>query len=112
MANAALGSKRVCVSCAVRFYDLTRAPAICPKCGAEQPIEVPRPSRPARGMMADRRFKRAAPAPVVPELENEPAGAEDAEEDEDAEEADDPAEDETILIDDEEDDGKERLTPE
>ena len=26
-----------CTACAVRFYDLTRTPAICPKCGVEQP---------------------------------------------------------------------------
>jgi len=37
-----LGTKRVCVACSARFYDLTKTPAVCPKCGTEQPIEQPR----------------------------------------------------------------------
>lgn len=28
------GTKRVCQSCAARFYDLRRSPIICPKCEA------------------------------------------------------------------------------
>ncbi|GAN72264.1 TIGR02300 family protein [Acetobacter syzygii] len=42
MSQPDLGTKRVCVSCGARFYDLNRAPAICPKCGTEQPALVPR----------------------------------------------------------------------
>ncbi|AQS84968.1 MAG: TIGR02300 family protein [Acetobacter aceti] len=45
MAQPELGSKRVCVSCGARFYDLTKDPAVCPKCGTEQPAEVPRLKR-------------------------------------------------------------------
>lgn len=45
MAKPELGLKRVCVSCSARFYDLNRAPAICPKCGAEQPSDLPQPKR-------------------------------------------------------------------
>ncbi|NHO31347.1 TIGR02300 family protein [Acetobacter fallax] len=45
MAQPELGSKRVCVSCGARFYDLNKEPAVCPKCGAEQPAEVPRLKR-------------------------------------------------------------------
>ncbi|MBS0961042.1 MULTISPECIES: FYDLN acid domain-containing protein [Acetobacter] len=37
-----LGTKRVCVSCGARFYDLDRPTAICPKCGTAQPDLVPR----------------------------------------------------------------------
>ncbi|MFT9019541.1 TIGR02300 family protein, partial [Acetobacter malorum] len=37
-----LGTKRVCVSCGARFYDLHRSPAVCPKCGTEQPELVSR----------------------------------------------------------------------
>lgn len=33
--QAGRGTKRVCQDCAVRFYDLGRAPVICPKCGTE-----------------------------------------------------------------------------
>ncbi|MCX7932423.1 MAG: FYDLN acid domain-containing protein, partial [Rhodovarius sp.] len=30
MAKPELGSKRTCVSCGARFYDLMRNPAVCP----------------------------------------------------------------------------------
>ena len=43
MAKPELGTKRVCVACGTRFYDLTKVRAVCPKCGTEQPIEQPRP---------------------------------------------------------------------
>lgn len=42
MAKPELGTKRTCVSCSTKFYDLTRAPAVCPRCGTEQPAEQPR----------------------------------------------------------------------
>ncbi|WP_051213875.1 TIGR02300 family protein [Maritalea myrionectae] len=29
------GTKRQCLSCATKFYDLNRDPILCPKCGAE-----------------------------------------------------------------------------
>ena len=34
MAKPELGSKRQCLSCASKFYDLNKDPIICPKCGA------------------------------------------------------------------------------
>ena len=39
MAKPELGLKRTCVACGTRFYDLTRTPAVCPKCGTEQPAD-------------------------------------------------------------------------
>jgi hypothetical protein len=42
MAKPELGTKRTCISDGVRFYDLNKVPAVCPKCGTEQPIEQPR----------------------------------------------------------------------
>lgn len=45
MAQPELGLKRICVSCGARFYDLNNNPAVCPKCGAEQPSDLPRPKR-------------------------------------------------------------------
>ena len=45
MAKPELGLKRTCVSCGMRFYDLARTPAVCPKCGTEQPAEQPRMRR-------------------------------------------------------------------
>lgn len=40
------GVKRTCPTCGARFYDLTRSPAHCPKCGAEfDPQNTARPKR-------------------------------------------------------------------
>src|SRR5579862_5398029 len=33
MTNPAWGTKRCCQSCGVKYYDLNRAPILCPKCG-------------------------------------------------------------------------------
>jgi uncharacterized protein (TIGR02300 family) len=43
MTKPELGTKRACVGCAVRFYDLSRVPPVCPKCGVAQPPDVVRP---------------------------------------------------------------------
>jgi uncharacterized protein (TIGR02300 family) len=86
MAKPELGQKRVCVACAARFYDLTKAPAVCPKCGTEQPVEQPRAPRRGGGNVAeDRRVKK----PPVPE---------DADADAEVEVADEEA-DESVLED-------------
>jgi uncharacterized protein (TIGR02300 family) len=64
MAKPELGLKRVCVSCGTKFYDLTRQPAVCPRCGAEQPAEQPRLRRAAAaaGIPDEKLKKRAAAA--------------------------------------------------
>ena len=58
MAKPELGTKRVCVACGTRFYDLTKSPAVCPKCGTEQPIEQPRPRRTGGNVVEDKRPKK------------------------------------------------------
>jgi uncharacterized protein (TIGR02300 family) len=92
MAKPELGLKRVCVSCGAKFYDLTRQPAICPKCGTEQPAEQPRLRRAAAA--ADEKLKKRAGATAEVdadevELEDVEADAalEDADELEDEDEA-------------------------
>lgn len=40
MAKTDRGTKRQCLSCATKFYDLNRAPIVCPKCGAEFVTEL------------------------------------------------------------------------
>lgn len=45
MAKPDLGLKRTCVECNARFYDLNRAPAVCPKCGTTQPSDINRLKR-------------------------------------------------------------------
>ena len=95
MAKPELGTKRVCVACGTRFYDLTKAPAICPKCGTEQPPDQPRPRRTGGGNVAEeRRPKKPVPAPGMEDADIEVEGVEEeAEEDilEDASDLEDDA---------------------
>lgn len=79
MAKPELGMKRVCVSCATKFYDLMKQPAVCPKCGTEQPAEQPRPRRSAAPVEDKRVKKPAAPEDIDTDVEVE-AGDEEAEE--------------------------------
>ena len=60
MVKPELGSKRVCVSCSARFYDLTKSPAVCPKCGTEQPVEQPKPKRGGGNAVEEKRPKKVA----------------------------------------------------
>ena len=101
MAKPELGLKRSCVSCGTRFYDLARAPAVCPKCGTEQPAEQPRLRRAAATPIPDDKLKKRAAAGN--ETEGEELEVEDVEGDEaieDAEELEDEADgiDEAIEV--------------
>jgi len=62
-----LGTKRVCSDCAAKFYDLNKNPTVCPKCGHEEAVVVPR-------------AKRKAPEPVAAAPKEAPAEKPDAEE--------------------------------
>ena len=95
MAKPELGMKRVCVACSARFYDMTKVPPVCPKCGTEQPIEQPRMRRAAGNVAEDKRAKKPAAAPGIEDVEVE--GVEDTEE-EDVLEAADDLEDDTDAI--------------
>ncbi len=68
MAKAQWGLKRTCQSCGVRFYDLGRAPIVCPKCGAAFDAEVTQKSRRVKAVAAPR-----PPVPVAVEPEEVPA---------------------------------------
>ena len=73
-----LGTKRVCPSCAARFYDLQKRPIECPKCAYTFEPEV---------LLRQRRTR--VPEPVVKavvEADDEEAEAEDEEETADEEE--------------------------
>jgi uncharacterized protein (TIGR02300 family) len=95
MAKPELGTKRTCVACGARFYDLTKSPAVCPKCGTDQPVDQPRPRRTGGNVVEDKRPKKVAPAPEDVDVEVE--GVEEAE-DEDVLEATDDLEDDADTI--------------
>jgi len=93
MRRPELGAKHTCVACAERFYDLTKLPAVCPKCQTEQPPEKPRPVRPMRSLPDNRRTQRL-PDPVIAAEEDAPASAADADIDvDDVEDVIDPDDD-------------------
>ncbi len=46
MVKAKLGTKRVCLSCGKRFYDMRRSPIVCPGC--ESPLEIKTSTRTRR----------------------------------------------------------------
>jgi len=80
MAKPELGTKRVCVSCSARFYDLTKVPAVCPKCGTEQPPEQPRTRRTGGNVLDEKRRAKVLPVPGIEDADVE-ADAEEVEED-------------------------------
>ncbi len=96
MAKPELGMKRVCVSCSTRFYDLQKSPAICPKCGTEQPIEPLRPRRAGGNVVEDKRVKK--PVPAGDDVDVEVDVVEDVEGDEDVLEETDDLEDDADAI--------------
>ncbi|MEE8500438.1 MAG: TIGR02300 family protein [Kiloniellales bacterium] len=53
MAKPEWGIKRICQSCAAKFYDLGRSPIACPQCGARFDPEA---------LLKSRRSRPAAPA--------------------------------------------------
>ncbi len=66
MAKPEWGVKRVCQSCAVKFYDLNRSPLTCPKCAAPFDPEALLKSR------------RSRPAPPAKAAKPEPQAGVDA----------------------------------
>ncbi len=76
MAKPELGSKRVCVACGTRFYDLNKQPVVCPKCSTEQPAEQPRLRRTGGNVaLEEKRRPKVVPAPGLEDadVEVEPA---------------------------------------
>jgi len=96
MGRPELGAKRTCMACHERFYDLNRSPAICPKCGVQQPPEKPRTLRPSRGTSGAGSQQRQPTVAVTIDDDTEPVGAEEIDGEDDASEADDVAVDPDI----------------
>jgi uncharacterized protein (TIGR02300 family) len=111
VAKPELGSKRLCASCAAKFYDLNKTPITCPKCGT--PFEVvPETTRPrfdkraaAREPEVEAEEVQEAELISLEEADAEAQGKQaDAAEDEEADEAiEDDAEDPIIEQEEEED---------
>lgn len=80
MAKPELGTKRVCVACGAKFYDLRKDPAVCPACATEQPADLPRLRRGAGNVAEEKRIKKPAPGAEPDDIEVE-AGDDEAEED-------------------------------
>ena len=86
MAKVELGQKRICISCASKFYDLNKEPIICPKCGTVFDASAAVKPRRTRAVAEDKPAKKKAPkiAEVadadLPEAEVEDAVADDEEE--------------------------------
>jgi uncharacterized protein (TIGR02300 family) len=64
VAKPELGSKRLCIHCGAKFYDLNKDPAVCPKCGA--PMQASAVTRVAAPVVA-----RARPVEEEPEIEKD-----------------------------------------
>ena len=77
MANPELGAKQICPSCAAKFYDLGRRPAVCPKCQtAFDPEEAVKTRRVrARSTVPD--YEADDDAAEKPKVEAEVEGFED-----------------------------------
>jgi len=60
--KAALGTRYVCFSCEVKFYDLNREEPTCPGCGADQ-RDNPEPDPITLLLQKKRRRRKKAPEP-------------------------------------------------
>ena len=98
MAKPEWGSKRVCQSCEVRFYDLRRDPIICPSCGTKfDPESVLRSRRNRAAATVTAAAPKVPAAKVAPEADVEPVVEEEDVVAIDAnKEADDTSDDEII----------------
>ncbi len=70
MTKPELGTKRICSSCSLKFYDLHKSPIVCPTC--KTVFELPKvvsakPRRPWDVPTAPVPAKAQAPAAIVPD---------------------------------------------
>ena len=65
--NSKWGTKRLCLGCGKRFYDMRRDPIVCPAC--DTPFEVSAPARTRRQRMPVESSKVAAPLGASAETE-------------------------------------------
>ncbi|MFH6782624.1 MULTISPECIES: TIGR02300 family protein [Methylobacterium] len=109
MARPELGLKRQCMSCGAKFYDLSRDPAVCPKCGTVYQVAALSTTRVPAPVVANRapreeETEEEAGAPEMVSLDEVEAaeGGDDVSVDDDTDVADAGGDDDTFLEEDEE----------
>jgi uncharacterized protein (TIGR02300 family) len=99
------GVKRLCQSCATKFYDLSRSPIACPQCGARFDPEALLKSRRSRPTAAPKPAKPPASAPEAdkPEADKtespDKSSAEPGEEDQSPKDTADDDDDDSVIQD-------------
>ena len=108
MAKPELGLKRQCMSCGAKFYDLSKDPAVCPKCGTVfQAVALSRAAPAARAAVVEDEVEIESAGPEMVSLDEVEASEADKDlpADDDIDVAvDDAADDDTFLEDEEEGD--------
>lgn len=61
MAKPELGTKRACLECSTKYFDLNRQPIVCPKCGAVFGIATRDKTRPAEAKPEKKVAEDASP---------------------------------------------------
>ena len=102
MVKAELGTKRTCPSCAARFYDLLKNPILCPKCGVSF---IAAAILPSKGDIAQAPVAQPKPRDDVEPVDAEEPDAAGIEDVDLGEEAAEGEEDDTFLVEEEEDGG-------
>lgn len=69
MAKPEWGQKRTCQSCGCRFYDLTRTPIVCPKCGSTVEPDMPFKVRRGSAAAAEKAAPVVAAIPVAANID-------------------------------------------
>jgi len=108
VAKPELGLKRQCMSCGAKFYDLSKDPAVCPKCGTVfQAVALSRAAPAARAAVVEDEVEIESAGPEMVSLDEVEASEADKDlpADDDIDVAvDDAADDDTFLEDEEEGD--------
>ena len=103
------GTKRLCQSCATKFYDFARTPILCPKCEAKfdpEPLLKSRRGRTSAAKQAAKPAPAPAPAPKPKPAKDEDGAGKDlnegALETDDNDDNDEDDGDDSVLVDDSE----------
>jgi uncharacterized protein (TIGR02300 family) len=80
MSKPARGTKRVCQNCGARFYDLGRAPIVCPLCQTAYQAAPPPPPRRSERQPPPEPRQKPEPEVEIATLEPETISLEDIEE--------------------------------